>query len=820
MSAIRKHIHFWLLVPALIVMMTWPAFYHVLEGETFWIPSGGNDVWYELWEGWYGGLILRGRAELFYTDLLFYPDGVSLIYHQHTVPHMLLYQLLRLALPISSAYSLAFLLTLLANGLAAYICANLFVKDKWISLYAGAFIAICITLRAKTDAQFWTFYTLPLAVYFLHRAICERSRLFAIACAIAVGTTVYIGFYVLVCLVLTVGVYGLHLARSRWRDRGFWSLAIIMAAVCFAISLPRLAPMAANREVVETVLEFRSYWDEASNDLFDFITHPMFTGYNNQQAYLGFVNILLLCVGLARFDCRRNLLHWLLILFVFVVLRLGTFLTIYGSEYPQILLPKHYLNHLFPELFRGFAGGHHWVLGALLPLAILACFGLKTLLRSTSAPRKAALVLVLIALTAIEHYHRPIRSRTVTDESVAFVDWLKTEEEDQAIHLIHVPMNTTFLRRYYNFLQMLTGYPQVEGSVNRLLPEAYAYINSNLLLSRWREGESIHCLPANKTDYESALDRLLDDGFTHVIVHDASMRRPESYSFASVPSAYADDYVIIYRVADLRHSCANSAIHEQTTVPSLIDLALTAEVVPDPDATVLSAHPTRRIDEEQFAYFKSVLSQWGDFAHVYGADGKLEVQSSRDKYKDLNAVVASTQMIVRLQDPAHADTEALKPLEELLGNNYRSCGRVIETSRSIAEYFIASGFPCEIVALDAEYSVMYENGLKLENVLIESRERDLNLYLYWKNRPVEDETYAYSIQVVDAAGDKARQEDLVIGHSPLFHHRLDKSALSGGDYWVNMIVYDFHTGDTVAGTVIGGQGSPDRQIALTHFTIG
>ena len=120
---------------------------------------------------------------------------------------------------------------------------------------------------------------------------------------------------------------------------------------------------------------------------------------------------------------------------------------------------------------------------------------------------------------------------------------------------------------------------------------------------------------------------------------------------------------------------------------------------------------------------------------------------------------------------------------------------------------------------ESRHSILYANGLQLENALIESRERDLELYLYWKNRPVEDETYAYSIQVVDAAGDKAHQEDLVIGHSPLFHHHVDKSALKAGDYQVNLIVYDFYSGDIVAGSVIGGQGSPDRQIALTRFTI-
>jgi len=342
MSAVRNHLHFWLLVPALIVLMTWPTFYYVLDTETFWIPSAGQDVWYELWEGWYGGLILDGRADLFYTDLLFYPDGVSLIYHQHTVPHMLLYQMLRLLLPISSAYSLAFLLTLLANALATYICANLFVKDKWISLFAGAFVGICITLRAKTDAQFWTYYTLPLAVYFLHRAIAERSRLFAMVSGLAVGLTVYIGFYVLVCLLITVGIYGLYLACSRWRDPGFWWLALIAVFACAAVSLPRLAPILSDREQVETVLEFRSYWDEASNDLLDFVAHPVFTNVCcRQHAYLGYVNILLACLGLALVQGRRKLLIWFLIMFVFVVLRLGTFLTINGTEYRDILLPIH-----------------------------------------------------------------------------------------------------------------------------------------------------------------------------------------------------------------------------------------------------------------------------------------------------------------------------------------------------------------------------------------------------------------------------------------------------------------------------------------------
>ena len=790
MSAIRNHLHFWLLVPALIVLMTWPTFYYVLDAETFWIPSSGNDVWYELWEGWYGGQILSGRADLFYTDLLFYPDGASLIYHQHTVPHMLLYQVLRLLLPISNAYNLAFLLTLLANAAATYVCANLFVKDRWISLFAAAFVGICITLRAKTDAQFWTYYTLPLAIYFLHRAITERNIRFAIASGIAVALTVYIGFYLLVCLALTVGIYGLYLALSRWRDPSFWQMALIAGFVCAAISAPRLVPMLTNQEQVESLFEFRSYWDERSNDLFNFIAHPIFYHKEQNQAYLGAVPILLACLGLAMVDRRSRLYHWLLILFLFIVLRLGTYLTINGIEFRDILLPKHYLNHWFPEVFRGFANNNHWVLGTLLPLAIMACYGLRILLRSTALRPKAVIIVALIALVSIEHYHRPINRQIVSEESVAFVDWLKTEEEGEAIKLIHVPMNTTFLRRYYNFLQMLTGYPQVEGSINRVLPAAYNYINDNLLLGTWINGEAVHCLPRNQAAYEADLDRILEDGFTHLIFHGSHDWRPEFHSFASVPWAYMDRFVTIFRVRDLRLSCANSAILEQETVPQLRGLALSTGVLPDREITVLSAHPTQPIDDKQFIYFSSVFADWGDFAHVFGRDGALAVQAWEDKYIDLNSLMASKQIILRLQDPAQAETGLFKSLDETLLSNYRLCGRAMETGQTLADYFLSAEFPCEIMTSDDKFSVLYSNGLKLENALLEASDSEIDIYLYWTDRPEWEAIYSYSTQIFDAAGAKVQQGDFVIGHSPLAYHRLDKSALAPGDYALKLIVYD------------------------------
>ena len=98
---------------------------------------------------------------------------------------------------------------------------------------------------------------------------------------------------------------------------------------------------------------------------------------------------------------------------------------------------------------------------------------MKTLLGAKAANTRAAVLLALIALMALEYSYGPITGQVVNDERTAFVDWFEGEDET-ALRLINLPMNTAVVRRYYNYIQMLTGYPQVEGALNRVFPEANA----------------------------------------------------------------------------------------------------------------------------------------------------------------------------------------------------------------------------------------------------------------------------------------------------------------------------------------------------------
>ena len=88
-SWLRNHLPFIIIVPLLIIIMTWPTIVYVFDGETFSVPTRNTDVWQKLWDVWHGEQFLAGRSSFYHSDAMFYPSGVSLAYENFSLPHML-----------------------------------------------------------------------------------------------------------------------------------------------------------------------------------------------------------------------------------------------------------------------------------------------------------------------------------------------------------------------------------------------------------------------------------------------------------------------------------------------------------------------------------------------------------------------------------------------------------------------------------------------------------------------------------------------------------------------------------------------------------
>ena len=164
---VRNHWHFLLVVSILIVVMTWPTILYVFKTDVFWLPTGRGDLFMKFWDSWYGASVFTGNAEFYFTDRLFYPDGLSLVYHNFSIPHMFAFMALQVILPAANAYNLCYLLIIFATALSAYIYLLYLFSDKWVSLFGALVFGMSGYVVGRTSQPDVAFIaTLPLTLYF------------------------------------------------------------------------------------------------------------------------------------------------------------------------------------------------------------------------------------------------------------------------------------------------------------------------------------------------------------------------------------------------------------------------------------------------------------------------------------------------------------------------------------------------------------------------------------------------------------------------------------------------------------------------------
>ena len=569
---VRIHWHFLVVVSILIVVMTWPTILYVFKTDIFWLPTGRGDLFMKFWDAWYGASIFTGNADFYFTDRLFYPDGLSLVYHNFSIPHMFALMALQVILPAANAYNLCYLLIIFATALSAYIYLLYLFSDKWVSLFGALVFGMSGYVVGRTSQPDVAFIaTLPLTLYFFHRSVVDMRWRHAIVSGILLGVTAFIGMYTFVCILLSLGLYILYFARSHWRDRAYWLRIVLLLAVAAGISIWRIYPMIEESSALDAALD-KSSEREQGNDLLQYFINYENPIYNRlltnritsaivtlptpgpwSTSYLGYIPLLLIGIGLIRYSFRRKMGPWIALILPFLLLRLGSVLTINTVEVSALLLPKHYLDDLIPTVFKAFHATDHFQTGILLPLAILSCYGLQATLAVIPARKRALLILALIGLLAIEYY-RTLDPEIVTEEETAFLVWFDRQDEGP-IRLINLPMGRGN-SKFYGFYQTLSGFPHVEGLASRTPPAAYGYIEANYLLREWRGNASVVCATENRVQYQEAVDQLRRDEFTHVVLHHTFLKLDTvERSFAAVEAVYSDAYVEIYHVNSLRDGC-------------------------------------------------------------------------------------------------------------------------------------------------------------------------------------------------------------------------------------------------------------------------
>ncbi|MCY3799876.1 MAG: glycosyltransferase family 39 protein [Chloroflexi bacterium] len=803
---VRKHWHALLIIPLVVIVMTWPTFPRLFDGEQFWLHSDNTDAWEKVWDAWHMGRVLGGESSLYFSDAMFYPSGISLAISARSTPHAFLLHVLQQAIPTDDAYNLLFLLMLCFNAFCAYLLIHRLLNDKWIALYGALVVGIqpWFTDDFNTAPDLLVIGTLPLTLYFWHRGVARGGQWrFTALAGICAGFTAWIGIYVFLFVLITLAIYTGYLALSRKRQPEFWLKLALLLAVAAAVSLFRFYPMLVDAEMLNERL-VRHSGSLRSSDLLDYFvphTNPFFGGFlerlfntdpesNHKFGYIGYINIFFITCAIVHRPFRRALAPWLLAMGLFVILRQGDYLVVNSVHHEDILLPGHYLERLLSTTLGQVGWPRFYQIGIVTPLAILSCYGLYALLQSKPAKRRAVVALASITILALE-YNIPRQGLSLEGNETAYIDWLRTEyQPPNAIIDLADRRNLS----YFLLVQTLHGYPTAFGFPFRSSGYGTDYVDANMILRRWFESESVHCLPYNRRAYLASLDQLLSDGFTHVVVH--NWRYGDQFvmpSFHNITPAYDDGLVSVYRLPDLRLNCQNQG----GELPQFTHLAQSPWATPGTRASIISFHPSQSLDADRFHYLTSLFSDWDSLLHLYMDNGKLMMQNEGTPYDDIGAFVNNNEIIYLVYNENNGAESSLNALTFL--DRFSFCRRDAQDDGSVIEFYLKNEFSCALYSSDDRFQVGYDNGATVENLLVEVGQNFVDIQLLWSNLP--SETHSISLQFFDAAGVKAAGQDYVVSRSPVARHQIDISSLPPGDYSVKIIYYNFETGKSVPGTV-------------------
>ena len=547
--------------------MTWPAAAN-LNG---FIPGSEGDALVHLWTfRWVKQTLLAGQSP-YYTHLLFYPNGVSLAFHNFAWVHIAAWLPLQALLGEGPAYALVFLLIFPLNGLAVYWLAHDVTGSRLAAFVGGLAAAFWPFILAHHNHPNLIFIAaIPLTLLYLRRLLRNGRFPDALLTGLflaLIGLSRWqllsiggflLGFYLLYRFVVDKSV-------RQWRLVGYLLLAgllagLIMAPLLYPVlnaQLTRAEPesLFVNETVNQTDLlayvlpsRYHPLWGEAVYDWYQnvgsSVTFTPFLGYT----------VLALCV-LGVWRQRRPAWFWLLAALLYLTLALGAQLHINGAA--SITLPFAWLDDLFFVRIVRHPDRFNVVLS--VPVAILAAFGVKALIsrREVGAGSAANAGLTiwryrtgmtyalvgLVSLFILAEYIVTYPLYPLTSPA-----WYRQlAEEPGQFGILDMPMGSRSYDKEYMLHQSVHGKPLVGGHTSRPPASAFDFINSVPLLHSLQEKPTT---PPDLSNVSHQLQLLRAADVRYLIVHKKFLTEEQAAAWRAwlvLPPLFEDDELLVYK---------------------------------------------------------------------------------------------------------------------------------------------------------------------------------------------------------------------------------------------------------------------------------
>ncbi|AMM42131.1 conserved hypothetical protein, membrane [Candidatus Desulfofervidus auxilii] len=386
------------------LLMTYPLVFHL----TTHIPGDAGDGHQNLWNIWHFKKRLLNFQNPFYTNYLYYPIGVKLIFHTYGVFNNLL------VLPFNNivlAYNFIVLFSFVMSAMGMYFLSFYLTQDKFGSFIAGVIFSFCPYKFAHllghlnlVSTEWIPFYILYLIKTFKepfsYKNICLASIFF-------LSTILCSYYYVFYLIIFTTLFFTFEVKNRIFTKRTFFLILFIF------ISVFPLLVMGFQAYLEGDFIKGSGYKQFSADLLAFFIPsplHPLFGPYvkpiysafraggTEGIVFMGYI-VLALFIYSVLSSQRKKLKFWLISALCFFILSLGPMLQIYGHGI--FLLPYQPLYHL--PLIGAFRVPSRFDIMLTLCLAIIAGYQIKLFLSKFSLKKRFILTSIFSAFIIFEY---------------------------------------------------------------------------------------------------------------------------------------------------------------------------------------------------------------------------------------------------------------------------------------------------------------------------------------------------------------------------------------------------------------------------------
>lgn len=476
----------------LSMALTWPL---VRDFST--AILGLDETRHNLWILWHVKQALLGHEPLFYTSLLYYPLGISLLTHSSgPVPGLL-------ALPFwpwgpAAVYNGVILVSFSLTGYLMYLFARSLNFGCGVSLFAGTmFLAAPVHLVYLYVGHLGQMFlgTLPLTLLTVHHALNpERSRWWTVLPALALLLTLLDATWNFISAGIGVGLLIVITVIAAKREH--FGPLLQRSALIILFALVVTGPMllasfsTANNPAISVSRNLTSF--DFQPDVIQFFLPatvtsrflgPVFAKFlmpyvrvgQETAVFMTWTGLLLSFLALTRGN--KIAWRWFLFLFFFFLLSLGPTLKILGETQftayrLPIILPYAFLTTL-PGLDVIRTPGRFMQIG-YVGFAIMACFGLTWLNDHLPDKLRRLVLLAAFTLVLVENWPRPwpqeklrpvpefYRQIAQDDEMYGVFDLPIRPFQEREFHSSYIPYSA-----YYQMYQMTHGKGIATGYISR-----------------------------------------------------------------------------------------------------------------------------------------------------------------------------------------------------------------------------------------------------------------------------------------------------------------------------------------------------------------